>query len=77
MTTLLRPAFTATVVLALAIGASAWIAAQTSAPKQAIAHRGASAYAPEHTAAVRSRGTTPLHRRSFQAAAYQELGALA
>src|SRR6476660_5437096 len=32
---------------------------------------------PEHTAAVRSRGTTPLHRRSFQAAAYQELGALA
>ena len=52
MTTLLRPAFTATVVLALAIGASAWIAAQTSAPKQAIAHRGASAYAPEHTAAA-------------------------
>jgi hypothetical protein len=26
---------------------------------------------------VRLRGTTPLHRRSFQAAAYQELGALA
>ncbi|MFL6048972.1 MAG: ribonuclease HII [Gaiellales bacterium] len=32
---------------------------------------------PEHTAAVRSRGTTPLHRRSFQAAAYLELGAMA
>jgi ribonuclease HII len=32
---------------------------------------------PEHTAAVRSRGATPLHRRSFQAAAYREVGALA
>ena len=27
---------------------------------------------PEHTAAVRSHGATPLHRRSFQAAAYRE-----
>jgi ribonuclease HII len=32
---------------------------------------------PEHTAAVRSRGATPLHRRSFQAAAYREVGVLA
>jgi ribonuclease HII len=34
---------------------------------------------PEHTAAVREHGATPLHRRSFQAKAYmspEELEAL-
>ncbi len=28
----------------------------------------------EHTQAVRTHGTTPLHRRSFAAMAYEQLG---
>jgi glycerophosphoryl diester phosphodiesterase len=46
-----RAPFVLTAV-SLAIATVAWAAAQAPAPKQAIAHRGASSYAPEHTAAA-------------------------
>ncbi len=56
MTTIIRSSFTAAAVLALiAAGTLAGLRAQTSKPaaaKQAIAHRGASGYRPEHTAAA-------------------------
>jgi glycerophosphoryl diester phosphodiesterase len=39
-------------IFALLVFVGAWAALYAQAPKQAIAHRGASAYAPEHTAAA-------------------------
>ena len=53
MTTIIRSPFLFGSALALlAALAVAGLAAQSGKPKQAIAHRGASAYAPEHTAAA-------------------------
>src|SRR6476646_130623 len=53
MTTIIRSPFVFGSALALlAVLAAAGLSAQPAKPKQAIAHRGASAYAPEHTAAA-------------------------
>jgi glycerophosphoryl diester phosphodiesterase len=51
VTTIFRTPFGLTAIAAT-IAAATWAAAQTPPPKQAIAHRGASGYAPEHTAAA-------------------------
>jgi glycerophosphoryl diester phosphodiesterase len=53
VTTIIRSPFLFSAVLALLVGL-AWAGpnAQSARPKQAIAHRGASGYAPEHTAAA-------------------------
>ena len=53
MTTIIRSPFAFGSALAfLAVLAAAGLSAQPAKPKQAIAHRGASGYAPEHTAAA-------------------------
>jgi glycerophosphoryl diester phosphodiesterase len=53
VTTIIRSPFLFGSALVLLAGlAAAGISAQPAAPKQAIAHRGASGYAPEHTAAA-------------------------
>jgi glycerophosphoryl diester phosphodiesterase len=53
MTTIIRSPFVFGSALALlAVLAVSGLAAQSAKPKQAIAHRGASAYAPEHSAAA-------------------------
>jgi glycerophosphoryl diester phosphodiesterase len=53
VTTIIRSPFLfGSALVLLAALAAAGISAQTTVPKQAIAHRGASGYAPEHTAAA-------------------------
>ena len=53
MTTIIRSPFLfGSALVIVAAAAAARMSAQPAAPKQAIAHRGASAYAPEHSAAA-------------------------
>ena len=53
MTHIIRSPFAVgSLLLALAVAAASSLSAQPAGSKQAIAHRGASAYAPEHTAAA-------------------------